>query len=150
MTRLNPRLLGLTLPFVAVCAGAQVPTDQLRFHFETSTVVSDDIGLLELGTLSAQGARGSRRDIVVLEQVTLRLDGGAGAPATTQLWVALGVNDPDISIRIDGFDVSTIPVLIDPVHRVGNNVAHEIVLSISPQRASGDVLLDLVWSAQTD
>ena len=137
------RARGLALAFVLFAGTAGAADGTLVFVFEPMTV-------LDLGAISAQhGARGMR-EAMVRERIAVRLQGGPAAPATARVSVALGQELPGVVVRVDGVVLSTLPRVIDPAHRVGATVAHDIEVTVPASVKPGPFLNDLQWFAETE
>lgn len=105
---------------------------------------------LDFGSVSARPGAGHDRGIVVRRRVAVRLDGPAGAPASARLSVALSAETPGCTVRVDGVTLSTLPRTIDPVHRVGTAVVHQIEITIPASAPAGTFLSDLLWLAESE
>lgn len=144
-------LSGALLALSAGAAAQAIPSPagrlQLRFvalEPATRTIASDQ-SVLDIGTVAAKPRRISNA-IVVRQRIGVRLE---GAQANARLSVMLA--DPGVgTLRVDGMPVSTVPRVIDPAHRVGATVTHEIELTIPPEVPPGPFLGNLQWLAETD
>jgi hypothetical protein len=104
--------------------------------------------LVHIGSVSARPGAGHRSGaIVVRQRVGLRLD---GQYASARVSVALAAETPGCTVRVDGIVLSTIPRVINPVHRVGATVVHEIEMTIPASVPAGPFLSNLQWFAETD
>jgi hypothetical protein len=103
--------------------------------------------ITHVGTVSARTGRSGRNGIQVRKRIALRLD---GPQPSARVSVALGSEMPGSTVRVDGRVITAIPRLIDPVHRVGTSVVHEIELTIPPSVPAGPFLGNLQWFAETD
>jgi hypothetical protein len=103
-----------------------------------------------LGAVAAKRGAGYRNGIVVRQRVAVRLDGPPGTPASARLSVALTEETPGCTVRLDGITLSALPRLIDPVHRVGTAVGHEIEVTIPDKVPPGTFLSNLQWLAESD
>ena len=150
-TRLSLALALLLSTLAAAAAGAQsitlspavVPLDAA-----TRGVAAGE-AFVDLGTVSARSGDG-RGGIVVRRRVAVRLDAGAGGPASARLSVALATETPGCTVRVDGVTLSTLPRVVDPVHRVGTAVVHEIEVTIPASVPAGSFVSDLQWLAESD
>jgi hypothetical protein len=139
----------------ATGAAAAAPTalapEPIRFAFQV--MEGGGVGspgsdaFLDLGRLSAQAGRGRSPAIVVTRRVALRLDGTA---STARVSVALLAETPGATIRLDGVVLSTMPRLVDPVHRVGSTVVHQLEITVPAGVPAGPFLSNLQWLAETD
>ena len=84
---------------------------------------------------------------MVRQSVGLRLD---GQYASARVSVALAVETPGCIVRVDGVTLSTVPRMINPVHRVGATVVHEIEMTIPASVPAGAFLSNLQWFAESD
>jgi hypothetical protein len=102
---------------------------------------------LELGRLAAAPARGRPPEAVRHARVAVRLDGSA---RHARLSAALLDDMPGCSVRVDGVVLSTVPRVIDPVHRVGVTVVHDIEITVTGSVPAGPFLSNLQWLAESD
>ena len=103
---------------------------------------------VHIGSVSAHPAPGRKNaPIVVRQSVGLRLD---GQYASARVSVALAVETPGCVVRVDGLTLSTVPRMINPVHRVGATVVHEIEMTIPASVPAGAFLSNLQWFAESD
>jgi hypothetical protein len=103
---------------------------------------------VHVGSVSAHPAPGRKSaPILVRQSVGLRLD---GQYASARVSVALAVETPGCVVRVDGLSLSTVPRMINPVHRVGATVVHEIEMTIPASVPAGAFLSNLQWFAETD
>jgi hypothetical protein len=149
----------LLLLLVATPALAAAPavtgagaTSAVTVHFvpldsATWSAASGD-AFVDFGTVALQS--GTSRGIVVHRRVAVRLDGYPGAPASARLSVALTAEAAGCTVRVDGVTLSTLPRMIDPVHRIGSDVVHEIEVTIPTTVPAGTFLSDLQWLAASD
>lgn len=144
-------LSGVLLALSAAATAQAIPSPagrlQLRFvPLEAATrTIANDQSVVDIGTVSARPRRVSSA-IVVRQRVGVRLE---GTQPSARLSVVL--SEPGIgTLRIDGMPVTTIPRVIDPAHRVGTTVAHEIELTIPPEVPAGPFLGNLQWLAEAD
>ena len=152
-----PWLLALALALVAapVQAASPVgPATPLTFRFEpldapTRSVLDGD-AFVDIGTVTAQTGAQRRRGIVVRQRVAVRLDGRPGTASSARVSVALSAETPGCTVRLNGVPVTTLPRLIDPVHRVGAPVVYEIEMTIPPSVPAGPLLSSIQWFAETD
>ena len=146
-------LLAAAPTLVAPALAAPRPAElTLGFELLDSAVGLPGSGdaLVDLGTLSAPPDARRGRGIVVRRRVAVRIDGGPGAPAVVRLSVALATATPGCIVRVDGVTLSTLPRTIDPVHRVGAPVVHEIEVTIPASVPPGTFLSDLRWVAESE
>ncbi|HEV8241836.1 MAG TPA: hypothetical protein VGS57_20905 [Thermoanaerobaculia bacterium] len=104
--------------------------------------------VLDVGTLSAGSAAHGRTP--VHRRVVVRLDSPSGRVAVARLEAFLGSEPAGCTIRVDGVVLSTMPRLIDAVHRVGIAVVHEIEISIPASAPEGTFLNGIEWVAESD
>jgi hypothetical protein len=124
-----PRPAGaLTLEFVAVDGAART--------------LPDGRAWLDVGRLHAS----RHASAFVRQRVGLRLE---GPYATARVSVSLAGDMPGGSVRVNGRAVSSLPHLIDPAHRLGTTVVHEIELAIPSDVPPGAFLNNLQWMAET-
>jgi hypothetical protein len=135
----------------AAATPAALAPEPLRFAFQVLEGQSAGglagAALVELGRLSAHAARGRSPGIVVTRRVAVRLEGVA---SSARVSVALLAETPGSTVRLDGVVLSTLPRLIDPVHRVGSTVVHQLEITVPPGVAAGPFLSNLQWLADTD
>jgi hypothetical protein len=103
--------------------------------------------LVDVGAVSARPRGDGKGQIQVRKRVVLRLDGPF---PNARVSVALAVDMPGATMRVDGHAIGVIPRVIDPVHRVGATVVHEIELTIPASVPAGTFLGNLHWLAETD
>jgi hypothetical protein len=101
---------------------------------------------MDLGLLVADAAAVRQRRIVVTRRVAVRIDGPGPA---VRLAVSLAQDIGAASLRIDGLPVSTVPRVIDPLHRVGASVPHRIEIAVPAGMAPGPFLGQLQWTAES-
>lgn len=145
-------LLVATPAFAALAATEAGPASAVTIRFVSldsairSAAGSD--AFVDFGSVAKQPGAG--RGIVIRRRVAVRLDGYPGAPASARLSVALTAEAPGCTVRVDGVTLSTFPRLIDPLHRIGSDVVHEIEVTIPTTVPSGAFLSDLQWLAASD
>lgn len=157
-SRLYLFLLALmTAPVLAAASPAlpAKPPNALTVRFIPYAAIvpsgSGSEAFLDFGVVAAKPGTGRQRAIVVRQRVAVRLDGGTtGAPVSARLLVALSEETPDCTVRLDGMPLSTLPRLIDTVHRVGTAVVHEIEVTIPPTVPAGTFLGNLQWLAESN
>ena len=148
MSFLRTALLLVSL-LIASAVRGQAPPSALVFHFETAGPAGR--GVLDLGRVAADhGRRAGGADTVIRKRIFLRLDGGPAAPVSARVWVSLPAAHPGVRVRVDGVELSAMPSLIDPVHRIGANVSHAIEVIVPREVEPGPFLDDLLWTAETD
>jgi hypothetical protein len=103
--------------------------------------------LVDVGAVSARHRGDGKGQIQVRKRVALRLD---GPYPSARVSVALAVDMAGAILRVDGHTIGAIPRVIDPVHRVGATVVHEIELTIPANVPAGAFLGNLHWLAETD
>jgi hypothetical protein len=84
---------------------------------------------------------------VVRERIAVRLEGPG---STARVSVALAAIRPGTSVRIDGQLLSATPRVIDPVHRIGATVLHQLEVNIGPDAPPGAFIDQLLWTADSD
>ena len=84
------------------------------------------------------------------ERVALRIDDTAGGNTSARLEAFLTDASPGYSVRIDGILLSTVPRVIDPIHRLGMPVLHDVEVTIDPAAPEGALFRSIEWVAQTD
>jgi hypothetical protein len=148
MRRVRPWAAALALSAAVCGAGAGGAPARLQIHLSRA----GDIGPatpalpLQVGTLSAAGA-GRRAGIVVRERIAVRLEGPG---STARVSVALAEPRPGRSVRIDGQLLSTSPRVIDPMHRIGATVVHQLEVTIGPEAPAGVFMDQILWTADSD
>jgi hypothetical protein len=156
VTHRGLRWLLLLLPMAcAGAAGAAAPSvlasEPIRITFTlVEGGVSGPTGsdaFLDVGHVSAGGARGRAPAITITRRVSVKLEGAA---ATARVSVALLADTAGVTVRVDGGTLSTVPRLIDPVHRVGSAVVHQIEMIIPAGVPAGTFMNNLQWLAETD
>jgi hypothetical protein len=147
-----PWLLACAL--CATAAAAATPSalapEPIRFAFqvlEGGGTGGPGDAFVDLGRLSARAVRGRSPAIIVTRRVALRLEGMA---STARVSVALLAETPGSTIRLDGIVLSTMPRLVDPVHRVGSTVLHQLEITVPAGVPAGPFLSNLQWIADTD
>jgi len=146
---------GLLAAVLCAAAAAAPPPvlapNPLRFAFQVLEGVGASSGLgdafVDLGRMSAHAVRGRGPLIVVTRHVAVRLDGTA---SSAKVSVALLAETPGTTVSIDGMVLSTIPRLVDPVHRVGSTVTHQLEITIPAGVPAGPYLSNLQWVAETN
>jgi hypothetical protein len=106
--------------------------------------------LLDIGPVSAEHRAGRAPAIIVRRRVAVRIDTDRGSAASARLSVALASELPGSTMRVDGMTISTVPRMINPAHRIGSAVVHEIELTIPASVPAGAFASDLQWRAETD
>jgi hypothetical protein len=149
------RLLLLACAVFTGGAGAASPSllapEPIRFSFQviegggTGSTAGD--AFLDIGRVSASPGRARGKAIVVTRRIAVRLEGMA---PTARVSVALLAETPGCTVRLDGVTLSSIPRLVNPVHRVGSTVVHQLEMSIPPGVPAGPLLSNLQWLAETD
>jgi hypothetical protein len=135
----------------AAATPAAIAPEPIRFAFQVmegggAGGPSGD-AFLDLGRLSAHAARGRGPAIVVTRRLAVRLEGAA---SSARVSVALLGETPGSTVRLDGVVLSTMPRLIDPVHRVGSAVMHQLEITVPAGVPAGPFLSNLQWLAETD
>jgi hypothetical protein len=153
----SPRLLWslLLLPMACAAGAAAAPSmlapEPIRITFPLIEGGGFGPGgsdaFLDVGHLSAAGSAGHVKAIRITRRVSVKLEGAA---ATARMSVALLADTPGTTVSVDGATLSTIPRLIDPAHRVGSVVVHQIELTIPAGVPAGPFLNNLQWLAETD
>ena len=105
------------------------------------------VPLVDIGAVSAKSVSGRSNPILVKRRVAVRLDGAA---AMARVSVSLVSETPGCTIRIDGQPIGSIPRVVDPLHRVGSTVVHQLELSIPAGVPAGAFLSNLQWLAETN
>jgi len=147
-------LLAGTSALAASAGAAAVPGSAsaltLRLLPLDGAARSDAAGdvFVHIGSVSAHPGPGKKgAPILVRQSVGLRLD---GQYASARVSVALAVETPGCIVRVDGFTLSTVPRMINPVHRVGATVVHQIEMTIPASVPAGAFLSNLQWFAESD
>lgn len=146
-------LLFVATPAVAALAATEAgPASAITIRFvpldsATRSTTGGD-AFVDFGNVARQAGVG--RGIVVRRRIAVRLDGYPGAPASARLSVALTVESPGCTVRVDGVTLSPLPRMIDPVHRIGADVVHEIEVTIPTTVPAGTFLSDLQWLAASN
>lgn len=152
LTRWGVRFLAPALFHAfAAAAPAAVPASSLSLHLTALEAGAAGPGAslahVQLGTLAATPARGRLSAIARRQRVAVRLD---GSTAHARLSVALASEMPGWVVRVDGLRLSTIPRIVDPAHRVGATVVHEVEITIDGAAPAGPFLSNLQWVAESD
>jgi hypothetical protein len=135
----------------ASATSSTLAPEPIRFAFQviegggTGSTAGD--AFLDIGRVSAGPGRASGRAIVVTRRIAVRLEGLA---STARVSVALLAETPGCTVRLDGVPLSSIPRLVNPVHRVGSTVVHQLEMSIPAGVPAGPLLSNLQWLAETD
>jgi hypothetical protein len=148
-------MLLLALGVCTTGAGAAAPSalapEPIRFSFQVmeggGAGGPAGAAFLDIGRVSAAEGRARNRGIVVTRRIAVKLEGVA---STAKVSVALLAETPGSIIRLDGIQLTSIPRLIDPVHRVGSTVVHQLEMSIPAGVPAGPFLSNLQWLADTD
>ncbi|MES3000277.1 MAG: hypothetical protein V4787_06255 [Pseudomonadota bacterium] len=148
-------MLPLALSVCTTVANAAVPSilapEPIRFSFQVmeggGAGGSNGDAFMDIGSVSAVGGRAKNRGIVVTRRIAVKLEGVA---STAKVSVALLAEMPGCVIRLDGVQLTSIPRLIDPAHRVGSTVMHQLEMSIPAGVPAGPFLGNLQWLADTD
>jgi hypothetical protein len=107
-------------------------------------------GHLDFGSVAATPDRGRTTPIVVRQRIALRLDGAAGGARSARVSVALKAPTPGCVVRVDGIAISLLPRLVDPMHRIGTDVVHQLEVTVAANVPPGTFLNDLEWLAERD
>lgn len=119
-----------------------------RFRFEWiegGGAAAGPAAHLDLGRFAADAAAVRQRRTVVTRRVAVRIDGPG---PVVRLSVSLAQDIGAASLRIDGIPVSTVPRLIEPMHRVGVSVPHRIEIAVPANMPPGPLLGQLQWTAE--
>lgn len=139
----------LASPAVASAQAIPSPAGRLQLRFvpleATTRTIGNDKGVLDIGTVSARPRRIANA-IVVRQRIGVRLEGTQPSARLSVMLAEPGTG----TLRVNGMPVSTIPRVIDPAHRVGTTVTHEIELTIPPEAPAGPFLGNLQWLAEAD
>lgn len=136
MAAATPSLLApqpLRISFPLVEGGASGPTGSDVF--------------VDVGRVSASGRRERTNAIHITRRVSVKLE---GMGATARMSVALQADTPGVTVRVDGAALSIVPRLVDPAHRIGSVVVHQIEMIIPAGVPAGPFLNNLQWLAETD
>jgi hypothetical protein len=131
----------------AVGATAPAPPGYL-FSFQIVEQGGLDAGgnaYLDVGAMTARAGSVRARRILVQRRVMVRVDGPG---ASVRVSVALAQDIPGCAVRIDGMQLSSIPRVVDPAHRVNVAVAHTLDVDIPPDVQPGPFLANLQWVAE--
>jgi hypothetical protein len=149
--RALPGLAAFALSFPASAATALADAAPLRMRIAVleggAAPALDNQAFLPLGALSATPGGNRLAAIVRRERVSVRIDGSA---PHVRLSVALAADMPGCEVRVDGRTISSIPRIVDPVHRVGATVVHEIEITFDAGVPAGSFLSNLQWTAESD
>jgi hypothetical protein len=131
-------------------AGAQEPataaTHSFRFEWiEGSGSATGAAAQMDLGPMRADAAAVRQRRTAVTRRVAVRIDGPGPA---VRLSVSLAQDIGAASVRIDGLPVSTVPRVIDAMHRVAVSVPHRIEIAVPAGMPPGAFLGQLQWTAE--
>lgn len=124
-----PKARALTLSFVAIDGGTRT--------------LADGQAWVDAGHVRAAGRQAR---VVVRQRVGLRLEGPQGFARVS---VSLASEVPGATMRVNGRPVSAFALVIDPAHRVGATVVHDIELVIPADAPAGGFLGNLQWLAET-
>lgn len=136
----------------AAAAATAVPAmgREFTFRFEWIEGGGSAAGrdaFVDVGHVAARFARGRGDSIVIRRRVALRLDGPGVAARVS---VALAAETPGCTVRVDGLAVSSVPRVIQPLHRLGVAVVHDIEMSIPAGVPAGAFLTNMQWIAESD
>lgn len=136
----------------AGAASASAPAAApIRFAFQAidggGSATAGTDAFLDIGQQSAGSGQARNKSIIVTRRIAVRLEGLA---PVARVSVALLAEMPGCTLRLDGITLSSIPRLIDPVHRVGSTVIHQLEISIPAGVPAGPLLSSLQWLADTD
>jgi hypothetical protein len=133
--------------FASLAHGGTAPLlDPYAFRFEWLEAGTGGADAhMDLGTLAANPASMRGGSIVVRRRVAVRIDGPGPA---ARLSVALAVEAPGCTVRVDGLALSTIPRMVDATHRVGAAVVHQLEIHVPRGVPPGAFLTNLQWLAE--
>jgi hypothetical protein len=142
------------LPFAAAAPAAPVggapPELTLTFVPVDPQVASRAEGEAHLDLGSLVAARpGARGGAAVRQRVGVRLDSPAGTVAVARLQAFLAIETPGCTVRVDGMTLTAIPRTLDPVHRVGTTVVHEVEIIVPPHVPAGPFASAITWLAES-
>ena len=112
--------------------------------------VGNGDAVVDFGAITANHGTSRARSIVIRRRVAVRIDNRLGTTISARLSVALTGDMPGNTVRVDNVPLSTIPRMIDPVHRIGTAVVHEIEMTIPDSVPAGAFHNDLQWIAESD
>jgi hypothetical protein len=135
---------------VAVPGSTSVLTVNLVPIDTATRSVGNGHAVADFGAVTANHSTSRARSIVIRRRVAVRLDHSLGTTPSARLSVALTSDMQGSTVRVDGVPLSTIPRMIDPVHRIGTAVVHEIEITIPNSVPAGAFHNDLQWTAQSD
>ena len=146
-------------PLVAVVASEPAaavdgPREDLTLRLLPLEAGGRDAGgsdaILDLGAVSAAARTARGRAVVVRQRVAVRLDSPSGRVTSARLQASLAADTAGCTVRVDGVPLSTVPRLLDGVHRVGATVVHEIEVHVEASAAEGALLSEIEWLAESD
>jgi hypothetical protein len=85
--------------------------------------------------------------LVVRQRVGVRV---TGPYTTARISIALAADMPGVAVRVDGRPVSTVPQTVDPTHRLGTTVLHDVEFLIPADTPAGAFTGNLQWLAETN
>jgi hypothetical protein len=134
------------LAHAAHAASASLPVPySFRFEWLDGGSGGSADALMDLGAVAANAAAIRSGRTVVTRRVAVRIDGPG---PTARLSVALDTEAPGCSVRVDGFALSTIPLVVDAAHRVGSAVVHQLEITVPRNVPPGAFLTHLQWLAE--
>lgn len=124
----------------AATTGASLHT--LRFEWLEGGHGSGPHASVDLGTLAADRKAMRERRVVLRRRVAVRVDG----PGPVVLLSAALLDEPaGCAVRVDGVVLSAVPRVIDPAHRVGAAVVHQLEFQIANDAPAGALSTRLQW-----
>jgi hypothetical protein len=153
-----PWLLVLSIAATAAAEAAPVTVpgsaSALTVNFVPVDTATRSVGsgdaVVDFGSVAANHGTSRARSLVIRRRVAVRLDNRLGTTSSARLSVALTSDMTGSTVRVDGVPLSTIPRMIDPVHRIGTAVVHEIEITIPDSVPASAFHNDLQWTADSD
>lgn len=137
---------GAAMLAAPVAAGAAAPPALYAFRFEwLEGARGAREGHLDLGTLSADRAALRDKRMLLRRRVAVRIDGPGLA---ARLSIALTDETPGCIVSVDGIALAAVPRVVEPAHRLGTVVVHQLEIRIPDGVPPGPHLSRLQWLAE--
>ena len=138
-------ILILLLALVATVASAAPAALALTFVSLDGGHVND--GLMDVGVIT-YARYGSRRVSRITRRIGVRIEAAPGGKAT--LRASLENPDARCRIRVDGFELSGTPRVIEMAAATGVLTPHRIDIEVPVEAAEGTLVSAVVWEVTTN
>lgn len=105
---------------------------------------------ISLGLVTVRNSKADPQMILIRRRLAVRIDGAGGTATSARVSVALSSLTSGCSVRLNGIELSSIPQLVEPLHKLGSSVAHQIELRVPPGVPAGPLLSSIKWIANTN